>query len=135
MIGNNPHELLSFHLFMDRKLIHLVQSATDESLIIYHYRSETERLLSAIKHVVKTRYCTETLDDQEYLKNGIRTEDKCIVYEQNLINMIENRVAEIKVGNQNIFTCETFNAIEVMIRLEVGDQAMPVERTPARTLL
>ena len=49
--------LISSHV--DKASLHeVLRSATDDTLIVYIHRQETNRLLSAIKHVITSRYCS-----------------------------------------------------------------------------
>ena len=110
--GTSFPKLLTGHVVEQQSLTNLVRTATDETLIIYNYQSETDRLASGIKYVVKNRYCGDLPIKPEYLEDGISTKEECVVNERNMLNMIKNRVDEIRAGNHDLLTCHTFDVIE-----------------------
>ena len=66
--------------------------SSDGTLIIVLYRKETERLLSAIRHVMKMYCADERVPKDKELKTSIvhsgGEEDECIINEQSLVDNI-----------------------------------------------
>lgn len=111
--------------------IQLINGVTDETLIVYIHRHETDRLASAIEHVVK-QVCRnahgidsgrgpyfsvnlDTLTDRVHIIDDKENDGtkSCIVEEGALIEeMIQKRTREIGSGTQDSFSCETFDALE-----------------------
>ena len=52
-----PPQVIVSHLLEGNDLIDIVRYSTKRSLVVVAYREETERLISAIRHVVSTRIC------------------------------------------------------------------------------
>jgi len=94
--------LISSHLSTFESFVNLMNHATEQSLIIYSHRKETERLRSAIVEVAK-RECNAA---------GTYETRKCVLEEDNVIELIAKRTAEVKCGASNILTCETYKSIE-----------------------
>ena len=101
--------LISSHVDKARDLHELLRSATDDTLIVYIHRQETNRLLSAINHVITSRYCS-----LKTTPAGITmvAENHCNVEEGFLIETIRKRGVEIGMGNTRMLTCETFESIK-----------------------
>jgi len=125
-----PH-LISGHSTQDTTLIRMIQNSNRHTLIIYVHREETDRLASAIKHVVRKQYrdllvcdpsdadCTK--EDWTKLKQlaksgttGAVAEEggrRNPIDEKKLIRLIEARTNEIGSGQTRVLTCDTYDAI------------------------
>ena len=101
--------LISSHVDKARDLHEVLRSATDDTLIVYIHRQETNRLLSAIKHVITSRYCSLETKPAGIAMVG---EKACNVEEGFLIETIRKRGVEIGMGNTRMLTCETFESIK-----------------------
>jgi len=101
--------LISSHLEKAKYLHEVLQSATDDTLIVYSHRQETNRLLSAIKHVITSRSCATKTKPAGI---AMVSESACNVEEGFLIETIRKQRAEIGMGNAKILTCETFESIK-----------------------
>ncbi len=105
---NVPDQLLSFHAHSDRVLIDLMENVPRDALIIYSYREETERLLSAIHHVLEVN-CRKKDNITPILNNGTH----CAYNETSVVkDVVEPRIYEIGRGAPEIMTCEFYDAIE-----------------------
>ena len=92
----------------------LIKTATDDSLIIYIHRHETDRILSGIKQVGE-KVCTGQWQDLEKYKRYVTTNDEngnCVIEEQALFDMIREGAQEIGNGVHRALTCNAFDAIE-----------------------
>ena len=69
--------LIASHVYNSETICSMAKHATRETLFIYIYREETERMASAIKDMFSGRIC---LLEQENLPAGVTvTEDQCVV--------------------------------------------------------
>jgi hypothetical protein len=97
----------------DLGLITFIKGMTDESLWIHLYRPETDRLLSAIKQVVKSRLCKSVTKGNLDISFAKRNGTECIIGEHDLVNeIILKGKIEIGKSNTKILTCDLYNAIE-----------------------
>ena len=101
--------LISSHVDKARDLHEVLRSATDDTLIVYIHRQETNRLLSAIKHVITSRYCSLETKQAGIAMVGEKAYN---VEEGFLIETIRKRGVEIGMGNTRMLTCETFESIK-----------------------
>jgi len=109
-------KIIASHIYSDKGLLNILQQTTKSTLIIYIYREETDRLLSATKQVVHI-LCTGK--QVEYLKDiSVKIENAqenfppiCTVDEDNLIKIISDRRAEIGFGTLDSLTCSTYQVI------------------------
>ena len=78
--------------------------------MIYLHREETQRLKSAIKHVLQSRVCKDKSVLSKYASlNGTH----CSIDESILVNsIIQNRQNEIGIGGTDVLTCGTYAMIE-----------------------
>lgn len=109
--------LLSGHVDSDETLINVAKHTNDDVLLLFAYRNERDRFISAIKHVVDTKVCpTRAYKFGGYGNLAEMTPDnKCLVKETDLLEKIIGPGAkvsdEIDQNNQNIFTCSFYDAI------------------------
>ena len=106
--------IITAHLAGDQNLINLLKHSTRQTLVIYVHRDESERLLSAIKHILNTRVCGNHELPAGPLKNAriSKNATQCIVDEKSAVELIENRIAEVGLGGPSILTCDLYDAIE-----------------------
>ncbi len=103
-----PDQLLSFHAENGKVLIDLMENVPRDALIIYSYREETERLLSAIHHVLEIN-CRSKNNITPIMNN-----DTHCVYDETYVvkDVVEPKIYEIGRGAPEIMTCEFYDAIE-----------------------
>lgn len=91
-----------------KSLIKVVKQSVTNSLIIYFYRDETERLGSAIRQVVVRKL------DLDLSKNNRVDQSKIIlnVSEEDLLHYIQKGSGEIGQSGTSLLTCDTYHAIE-----------------------
>mmetsp|Transcript_12329 Transcript_12329/g.21381 ORF Transcript_12329/g.21381 Transcript_12329/m.21381 type:complete len:381 (+) Transcript_12329:203-1345(+) len=80
------------------------------SLVIYSHREETPRMLSAIKHVLATRYCGD-----KSIKSSLVEKmegDECYVKEGELVNLVKEQSFEIGEGAGAALSCDVYDTIE-----------------------
>jgi hypothetical protein len=94
--------LISSHVYNSKSFVSLVKHATEQSLIIYSHRKETERLRSAIIHVAM-RKCIQA---------HVYETKKCELEENYVLQFITERESEIGFSASSILTCETYESIE-----------------------
>lgn len=111
----SPPHLLSNHITRDKSLIELSRIPSIGSLIILLYRNEKDRFISAIKHVVESRFCghlmvhTEDLDQAKVLRN----EHNCSFEEEAFLDLVsEKKPYEIGHGNRRILTCNLYTVLK-----------------------
>ena len=105
--------IITSHLYKDKPLINLARHSTRDSLIIYIHRDETDRVLSGIKHVLRSRVCgtlggVSGLSSFHIEKNGTH----CIIDEDEVVKRIQDKEHEIGLGLSEILTCDTYEEIE-----------------------
>lgn len=92
--------------------LRLIKGATSESLIIYVYRDETDRLLSSIK-MAASRLCSGQFRKLEaYERKTHREENKCIIEEDGLRDLVKSRRVEIGKGIFDSLTCTVFKEMD-----------------------
>lgn len=105
--------LVGKHFVKKNDLDYIIQGATDETLIIYVHRHETDRLLSAIEYVVDKRLCTGKLNKHsESFTIHNATDDResyCAVDESILVDIIDKQSEEIGF---NQLPCSFHDSIE-----------------------
>lgn len=100
--------LVASHATNLSHILNLIKHVTRDSLIVYSHREETDRLMSAIKQVVRSM-CRVRGESRE----GLRiTAGECYVNEKLLTDTIASRIGEIHMGAPELLTCETYKAIE-----------------------
>lgn len=92
--------------------IRLIKGATIESLIIYVYRDETDRLLSSIK-MAASRLCSGQLKNlKQFEVKTHREEDKCIIEEDGLRDLVKSRRVELGKGIFDSLSCTVFKEMD-----------------------
>ena len=87
---------LSSHLYTSDSFRNLLRDSITNSMTIYLYRNESERLQSAIKHVITHR---------KHARKTQWTEDE-------LMEVIQTKEAEIGNGSTRLLNCQAYDAIE-----------------------
>lgn len=106
--------ILSKHTLSRHSILNLAKISNRKSLIIYVHRDETERIVSAIKQVLKVfcnfnnkyKHVTEKIT-KEY--NIEKNSTHCTLDEGPVIQMIQYRINEIQATE---LSCETYGAFE-----------------------
>lgn len=99
---------IASHSYKSETLKSLIRHATNDSLLIYMYRNELDRLVSAINQVAE-RICNDPQSDGLVSLNGT----KCVIDEKQLVHKyIIPKKYEIGTGNFRILTCETYGVID-----------------------
>ena len=106
-------KLLASHVKSDKALIRLFRQSSRDSLTILTYREETDRIISAIRHIVQTT-CLGSRKDfalGEYIMD--ESENKCVFNEKAIGDLIlAPKRQEVGGGASEIMTCSFFEAIE-----------------------
>ena len=113
--------LIASHMLSDQTLIDLIQHTTDETLIVYLHRPETDRLLSAITEVLSAIVCgrkmyklgsttgASSLKDFHMENNATH----CVLDETPVVDLIiAQRVQEIGFGTYDVLSCRTYQSIQ-----------------------
>lgn len=88
----------------------MMQNMSEETMLILIHRHESDRFISAIRHVLKM-LCEQKRTD--FTGKIQHVGEKCIVPEQTLIDdIIAPRRHEIGLGVPEIYRCDTFKAFE-----------------------
>jgi hypothetical protein len=94
----------------------IIKGATDESLVIYIYRDETDRMISGIAQVMKLMCGGDYSNMDEGIKPYVHyNEDtkECIIEEKGLIELVSIHPREIDGPSiVNTLTCSVYEAIE-----------------------
>ena len=93
--------LMASHMYTSKAICDVMKHATRESLIVFSHREETDKLKSAIKHVMKKRIC--------FPPGNKKT--ACSVPEKELVHKIRMKYAEIAHKNSLLLTCGTYQCI------------------------
>lgn len=120
--------MIADHAEEDWQIIHTIDNASSDALIIFIYRDEPGREASAIKHVVLSRICSDMYDGPPpeprvpYHAHG----KKCVIEDEKIFidSIIKPRYWEIGFGIYDVLTCATHEAIEKegpnMIMVHIG---------------
>jgi hypothetical protein len=109
--------VLSSHMLRKESLLRLVKEATDETLLIYLHRPETERLLSSIKNVA-WKYCIKKypaslIDEDINAKiHYSKSDNNCVVEESALFDLIKTHEKEIGDNLQSAMDCSFFDEFQ-----------------------
>jgi hypothetical protein len=104
-------KVVASHVSSENNLINLMKHTTDDTLMIFLYRNERDRLMSAIKHIVKSRMCGDW-EDKGLSTHLLNTGDNaCIIQEATLVDeIIGKRPAEIAMGAAGrLLTCTFYD--------------------------
>ena len=111
--------VIASHINNDDNLIYMINNIPKSTLLIYIHRDETQRVTSAINEVV-TNWCRRGNGHPNILleppSKFFYKEDmnKCYVSEEQLINdAIKNKVYEIGIGQSELLSCDTYDAIRM----------------------
>jgi len=111
--------VIASHINNDDNLIYMINNIPKSTLLIYIHRDETQRVTSAINEVV-TNWCRRGNGHPNILleppSKFFYKEDmnKCYVSEEQLINdAIKNKVYEIGIGQSELLSCDTYEAIRM----------------------
>jgi hypothetical protein len=116
-------KIVASHIFSDQPIIDLMRYGGQNSVVFYMYRDETDRLLSAIRHVVKERLCVPRRGFL-YKKSfnvskdvfGVQLNDEsCTINEEPFVeHLIKAGVAEIGFDSRRTLTCDLWREIDEM---------------------
>jgi len=108
-----PHEISKIivsHAYSDQALLRLIPYITKETPLIYIYRNEQDRLMSAIRMVTATGICELHQHNVKVLRND---NDRCDIDEDTLIDsVIGPKLGEINKGAPEIMTCTFYDAMK-----------------------
>jgi len=103
-------KIIVSHVYNDQALLDLIPYITKETPLIYIYRNEQDRLMSAIRQVTATDICMNAKHDVKLLRND---NDRCDIDEDALIDsVITPKLAEIGDGAPEIMTCAMYDALK-----------------------
>ncbi len=103
--------VISSHLYSSRDFKDLLVGATGDTLIVFMYREETDRVISAIRYMYGYLICKRLGKHKGVTMVG----NECRVQEKELMNNIERlrkKVNEITISNNQLLTCETYEIIK-----------------------
>ena len=112
--------LVASHLYSGRRLVELIQRSTLQTKILMTYRSEYERLVSAVAFVINMRLCGPVEKPKvlpiryrkdAQLLNAIRNEDSCTLDEGPILEHFVKDFVEVHLGNPLILTCAVWEAL------------------------
>ena len=112
--------LVASHLYSDQGLVRLIQRSTLQTKILMTYRSEYERLLSAVAYVINLRLCGPVEDPEvlppKYqqdakLLNATRTKSSCTLDEGPILEHFIKDFAEVHYSNARILSCNVWEAL------------------------
>jgi len=114
-------KVVASHVFKDEDLINLVQHMTRNTLLIYVHREESDRIVSAIQHVIRKRLCSS---DPRWTRSQITSNQNrdlvsieggnCTITEDDLLTHVitDERHFEMGNGAPEILTCDFYKAVE-----------------------
>lgn len=106
------------HIPDHKALVRLAETSPRDVLTIFVYREESERKVSAIKHVVESCFCHDScwprVNITDYGVSVQKNETACVIYnERRLIhNVIKKNKWEIGFDTNNILSCPLHEAID-----------------------
>lgn len=111
ILKDQEPKLVTSHLYSSAPLIDLIKFPAPDTLLIYLHRNETDRISSAINHVVESQIC---LFKRKYERLVVQNNlGGCILSEKSLINeVIYKELREISWSTPRLLTCSTFEAIK-----------------------
>jgi len=121
--------IIASHIYHDTAFINLVKNIPHQSLVLYIFRDETDRLISAIKHVVVTWGC---LRHAQFFTDAQIDGSRCVVNEGEVIGVMKKKMIEIGIGTNEIMTCGFYDAIKknfpqmVFVRYKQADRIQKV---------
>ena len=107
-------KLIHTHIAFDSILIRLIKTVPDDFLIIFVYREESDRKVSALKQVLDDRLCGRK-DPHKTLQPTIKRNETHCVYEDEeeiLKSAVGEGIFEIGRNINGILSCDTHDAIE-----------------------
>jgi hypothetical protein len=114
-------KIVASHVFTDQPMIDLMRYGSQNSVLFYIYRDETDRLLSAIRYVVKNRLCVPGEGRWTYKKSFKVPKDVfhvqlnesfCTFDEEPFVeHLIQAGVAEVGLGARAL-TCDLWKEID-----------------------
>lgn len=107
-----PPSIITGHVFNDDAMVNIIQSMTDESITLYTYRHESDRLLSAIRHVVARLCKDKNITLEKYVPHVKHTDTECSIEQHALVDIIREQRLEIGFSVYNTLTCRVFDSIE-----------------------
>jgi hypothetical protein len=101
------------HFWVPKALSRLLRSVSRHTLVIYIHREETSRLKSAALHVL-TQWCAHGPPEAQkgFFDNVESNNQKCLVSETKLVEILKVRPQEMQMGTIELLTCETYSSIE-----------------------
>jgi len=105
--------LIASHVYRNPQPIYdTMAHATEETLIVYSYREETSRLISAIKQVLST-ICKRAETESGAVSGAVWiAPGECQVQEWKLLESIRKKQGEIGLGITQHLTCKTYEVIK-----------------------
>lgn len=113
-----PPKLVSSHIYNEEPFVHAIRHAARDSLFIYMYRDETERLQSSIRDVVKERLCRPPEDTRPTHMNTTKvvlelTEKECKISEHYLVrNNLKPQQQEVGISIHRTLSCPVWEEID-----------------------
>ena len=107
-------KLIHSHIIDSDHLIRLIKTVPDDFLIIFVYREESDRKVSALKQVLDYRGCSRK-DRYKTLQPTIKRNETHCVYEDEeeiLKSAVGEGIFEIGRNINGILSCDTHDAIE-----------------------
>lgn len=103
-------KVVASHILSDNSMINLMEESTRDSLIIYSYREETSRIISAVEMILESFVCEGR--DHEIVAN-MTDATHCIIDEEAIVTKIlQPKRGELCGGAAEIMTNKFFEAIE-----------------------
>lgn len=115
----NPPRLITAHIWKEDGFINLMKQASKETLIIYCFRSETDRQLATMRQLISGALCrgiytffgSPVRTDYKSIYE-IREDGTCILNEARMVELFSERRAEMDCGIYKTLTCKTYDAMQ-----------------------
>jgi len=127
-------KVLSRHTSSDTDLIRLLKNVPDDFLVVFVYREESDRKVSAVKMIAQSRFCDGM--GKHFLKEPTMTKNEthCVIEdeEQLLQSTVGKGFYEVGPDVNSILSCNTYDAIEItnpnlmMMNFRQVDQLQPI---------
>ena len=114
VLNETVPKFLMTHVVKSETLTDLIYHASPDSLIVFLYRNERDRLVSAVRHILEHRLCGSwNITEKHYEALVVeKDESKCLVGEEALVEFIRPpRKYEVTGSVRNILSCKFFDLI------------------------
>jgi len=107
------NSIITSHAHNSLDVLRIIRNAHRDTLTIYIHRDETDRLVSSIRQVIQSFIINDNLPPRINRAETIihLNETHCILNQNAVVDIIQQRIFEIGVGAPNILTCDLYEQL------------------------